>query len=139
MASDEKTGFIIGLLFISVVAWALNGIPRGIETSGSNELTAAMVSRPVGIRPGLQKFFSPKPAQEEPVLETSPPLQDDKDRQYTPPDETYVVQEGDTLWRIAAQQLGEGRRYKEIAELNAGLVKDVNTLAVGTRLTMPPR
>ncbi len=138
MASDEKTGFVIGLLFISVVAWALNGIPRFDETEDSNELTAVMISRPVGIRPKLQKVFSPKPAQEEPVPEASPLKQDDNMRR-TPPDETYIVQDGDTLWRIAAQQLGEGHRYKEIAELNAGLLKDENTLTVGTRLTMPPR
>jgi hypothetical protein len=139
MASDEKTGFLIGLLFIFVVAWALNGVPHYGETTGCNELTAVMVSRPVGIRPGLQEFFSPQPAQEKSIPEASPSQQDRQDTQQTPHGESYIVQEGDTLWRIAARQLGEGRRYKEIAELNAGLVNDENSLAVGTHLIMPTR
>ncbi len=140
MASDEKTGFFVGLLFIFVVAWALNGVPRCGETIGSNELTAVMVSRPVGIRPGLQQeFFWPRPIQQQPGPEASPPQQDHKDTRQAPPSESYSVQEGDTLWRIAARQLGEGRRYKEIVELNAGLVDDENSLAVGTRLIMPAR
>jgi len=139
MASDEKTGFCVGLLFILVVAWALNGVPRDGETTGSNELTAVMVSSAVGIRPGLQEFFSPQPAQGQSVPEVSPPQQDHHDTRQAPPAEPYIVQEGDTLWRIAARQLGEGRRYKEIAELNTGLVNDENSLAVGTRLIMPAR
>ena len=139
MASDEKTGFVVGLLFILIVAWALNGVPRYDETTGSNELTAVMVTRPVGIRPGLQEFFSPQPVQGQSVSEASPPQQDHKKTQQASPAEPYLVQEGDTLWRIAARQLGEGRRYKEIAVLNAGLVNDENSLAVGMHLIMPPQ
>jgi len=51
----------------------------------------------------------------------------------------YVVQEGDSLWRIAAEQLGEGSRYIEIAELNAGILDDEDSLVVGTRLRIPAR
>ena len=36
---------------------------------------------------------------------------------------TYTVKAGDSLWRIAAQQLGNGARYKEIKTLN-GLKND---------------
>jgi len=49
------------------------------------------------------------------------------------------VQEGDSLWRIAAEQLGEGSRYIEIAELNAGILDDEDSLVVGTRLRIPAR
>ena len=140
MASGEKTGFVIGLLFIFVVAWALNGIPHSGETTGSKELTAAMVSRPIGIRPKLQQeFFRPRPIQQQPGPEASPPKQNNRDAQQTSPAEPYMVQEGDTLWRIAARQLGDGRRYKEIVELNAGLADDENSLAVGTQLIIPAR
>ena len=30
----------------------------------------------------------------------------------------YTVKEGDTLWNICKEQLGDGQKYKEIAELN---------------------
>jgi len=51
----------------------------------------------------------------------------------------YVVREGDSLWRIAAEQLGDGSRYGEIAELNADILEDEDSLCVGIRLKMPVR
>lgn len=51
----------------------------------------------------------------------------------------YVVQEGDSLWQIAAEQLGNGSRCSEIAELNAGVLDDEDNLSVGMRLKMPAR
>jgi nucleoid-associated protein YgaU len=51
--------------------------------------------------------------------------------------EEYVVRDGDNLWRIAASQLGDGSRYKEISKLNAGVLEDEDTLTVGMRLRMP--
>jgi len=58
---------------------------------------------------------------------------DNKTRQ----NERYVVQEGDSLWRIAAEQLGDGNRYSEIAKLNASILEDDDRLVVGMRLRMP--
>ena len=51
----------------------------------------------------------------------------------------YVVREGDSLWQIAAEQLGDGSRYKEINKLNGDILENEDTLAVGMRLRMPPR
>jgi nucleoid-associated protein YgaU len=51
----------------------------------------------------------------------------------------YVVREGDYLWRIAAQQLGDGNRYPEIAKLNADTLPDEDNLTPGMRLKMPAR
>lgn len=47
---------------------------------------------------------------------------------------TYRVKSGDSLWKIAAEQLGDGTRYKEIMALN-GLTSDV--IHVGTVLKIP--
>jgi len=49
----------------------------------------------------------------------------------------YVVREGDTLWDIAGEQLGNGSRYKEISKLNADVLKDENDLTVGMQLSLP--
>jgi len=49
----------------------------------------------------------------------------------------YVVRKGDSLWRIAAEQLGDGQRYKEIAKLNAGKLKNEDELVAGMRLQLP--
>ncbi len=51
----------------------------------------------------------------------------------------YVVREGDSLWKIAAEQLGEGSRYTEIAKLNGDILDDEDTLSIGMRLKMPAR
>jgi len=48
------------------------------------------------------------------------------------PDETYVVEPGDTLWEIADENLGAGERYPEIFEASHGTVQ-----ADGQRLTDP--
>jgi len=49
----------------------------------------------------------------------------------------YVVQDGDTLWRVAASQLGDPSRYKEICKLNADVLPDENSLTVGLHLILP--
>ena len=47
---------------------------------------------------------------------------------------TYTVKKGDSLWAIAAKQLGNGSRYKEIKSLN-GLTGD--TIHAGQVLKLP--
>lgn len=49
----------------------------------------------------------------------------------------YVVKQGDSLWQIAAERLGNGTRYPEIARLNADILDDEDELAIGTRLKLP--
>jgi len=49
----------------------------------------------------------------------------------------YVVKENDTLWKIAAKQLGDGNRFKEIADLNKTANPD--NLVVGTKLKLPAK
>jgi len=57
----------------------------------------------------------------------------------TAPSRDYVVQSGDSLWKIAAKQLGNGTRYDEIAELNADVLNGGDDLTVGMRLKLPAR
>ena len=47
---------------------------------------------------------------------------------------TYTVKAGDSLWAIAASQLGNGARYKEIKTMN-GLTS--NTIHKGQTLKLP--
>jgi nucleoid-associated protein YgaU len=51
----------------------------------------------------------------------------------------YVVKSGDSLWKIAAMQLGNGSRYEEIAELNSDVLPDRESLTVGMHLKLPAR
>ena len=63
----------------------------------------------------------------------------DKMDQDKPQGRFYVVQDGDSLWKIATAQLGNGARHEEIAKLNADLLKSKDTLAIGMRLRLPAK
>ncbi len=49
----------------------------------------------------------------------------------------YVVKEDDSLWKIAAKELGNGARYHEITKLNARILSDENTLRPGMKIKLP--
>jgi hypothetical protein len=49
----------------------------------------------------------------------------------------YTVKEGDSPWKIAANQLGNGERYKEILKLNPDISPDGTNLTVGMKLKLP--
>lgn len=67
---------------------------------------------------------------------------DDKPVEQPRPRQTrqYVVKDGDYLWRVAKNELGDPMRYKEIVKLNPGVLKDENTtLQIGMSLNMPAK
>lgn len=49
----------------------------------------------------------------------------------------YVVQEGDSLWAIAKDKLGDGNRYADILRLNKDTLKSADEVAAGIRLKLP--
>lgn len=51
----------------------------------------------------------------------------------------YVVKEGDSLWKIAATQLGDGNRYREIVKLNSNILSTEDDIAIGMQLKMPAK
>lgn len=51
----------------------------------------------------------------------------------------YTVAEGDNLWKIAAEKLGDGNRYAEIVKLNSDIIQDEDYLEVGMRLRLPTK
>lgn len=52
---------------------------------------------------------------------------------------SYTVRDGDSLWKIAVDQLGDGSRYTEVAKLNADVLSDEDSLTVGMSLKIPPK
>lgn len=49
----------------------------------------------------------------------------------------YVVKKGDSLWKIAEQQLGKGHRWQYIYELNKDRISNPKKLRVGQTILIP--
>jgi nucleoid-associated protein YgaU len=49
----------------------------------------------------------------------------------------YVVLEGDSLWRIAKRQYGDGSRWKEIYDANRDVLASPDALSAGQSLRIP--
>jgi nucleoid-associated protein YgaU len=54
-------------------------------------------------------------------------------------DWTYIVKPGDTLWKIAAEQLGSGTASAGIKELNKDILRGSDTLHPNMKLHLPPK
>jgi nucleoid-associated protein YgaU len=48
---------------------------------------------------------------------------------------TYTIRKGDTLWKIASQHYGDGKKWHEIADANPGL--SPSSLRVGQSISLP--
>ena len=77
----------------------------------------------------LQPAPAPKPAPR------ASPAQEE-----VPPGVTmYTVKENDSLWKIAAEQLGSGARCTEIRDLNLDVLKGSDAVRPGMRIKLPPK
>jgi nucleoid-associated protein YgaU len=51
----------------------------------------------------------------------------------------YTVQDGDSLWQIANDELGDPSAVAAIKELNASLLKGKDTVIPGMKLRLPSK
>ena len=164
MASDAKIGLLVGLVFIFVIAFVLNGLPRFGNAKDGNELAAVMVSGPPNIKPAIPPdVLPPKRVPKRPPGQTPPPSKDkdrfrgqlpgttssekiDKNIEPVKPASSgvhYVVCEGDNLADIAKKFYGskEGNRRVNVMRLfeaNRRLLESPDEIFVGQRLVIPP-
>ena len=54
-----------------------------------------------------------------------------------PYQQTYVVQKGDTLSKIAVEYYGDARLYTKIFEANRDVLQDPNKIKPGQKLRIP--
>lgn len=95
-----------------------------------NDPRTTLVSNGTSAEPTqpAQPAHPAQPAQpEKPAEKPSQPANSD----------TYTVVSGDSLWKIASKQLGNGNRWTEIYDLNKDTVKSPSVIFVGQILKMP--
>ena len=210
MTSDAKIGLLLGLIFIFVIAFIINGLPRFQAVANNNELTTTMVSAQNGTlgiggneRRVQEDFDWPTPPNEQPQTNVQMPIEEKEDIRFTmklpqeispiqepliaepsitepaigqvakevepspaqpaeqvappqkkaeitkieplkpAPSKEYVVAEGDTLGGIAKKFYGpeEGNKNASITrifEANRQILKTVDDIYVGQKLTIPP-
>ncbi|UCC98129.1 MAG: LysM peptidoglycan-binding domain-containing protein [Phycisphaerales bacterium] len=90
MTSDAKIGLLLGLIFIFVIAFIINGLPRFRGVTNNSELTTTMVSAPngtIGIggneRRVQDDFDWPPQANEQPPTTAQMPLEEKEDVRFT--------------------------------------------------------
>ncbi len=52
-------------------------------------------------------------------------------------DEFYVIQSGDTLWKIASNAYGNGAKYTAIVDANKEVIKDADKIFPGQKIRIP--
>lgn len=52
-------------------------------------------------------------------------------------DSFYVIQKGDTLWKIAEKTYGNGAKYTAIVEANKEVIKDADKIFPGQKIRLP--
>jgi hypothetical protein len=159
MASYTKIRLLIGLAAIFVFVYILNGLPclgdanEGNEANNiqifqdNRELLKSFQETNIGQSLVVPKLLASElekiniwgifPNSMFEVVESIGkrhiPADNDQKKQAN----KYIVRQGDTLWDIAAEQLGNGSKYKEISKLNADVLKNENDLTIGMQLNLP--
>ena len=71
--------------------------------------------------------------------EPTPPPQTVRQTAAAPKTVDYVVQPGDSLWKIAEKTLGDGRRFNVLVEMNKDRLKSPDDVVAGMTLLVPSR
>jgi len=83
------------------------------------------------IREGVRLYVPPQPRLQTSQIHPQPA--------HGNPHREYTVVENDTLWRIAANTLGDPNRHNEIFLANRDKLKNADDLKAGQRLRLPTR
>ena len=94
---------------------------------------AAVSVAPSAQPPTAAPAIAPPAPKSNPGASIAPPVALDKTAS---PLHTVIVQPGDSLWKLAQQNLGRGSRWKELLAANPGIV-DPTRIAAGTEIVVP--
>ncbi len=67
----------------------------------------------------------------------SPEIIEANNQRDIPEPKFYTIEEGDTLWKIAQDTLGDGNKYEKIVEANLEVIKDPDKIYPGQTIRIP--
>ena len=150
---DDGSVLLVALTALGWVAWAaftLSTVAEAVRLfssgrvrlripllGGLQQLSAGLLLAVLALAPSSSA--SQAPTQERVVALHTPTVpQTVPDRVEEPDGNTYLVAPGDDLWTVSEQLLGDGGRWRELAEANPGKLGDpTRPLTPGTRLSLP--
>lgn len=157
-STQQKQGLPVSMKQLQPGDLVFHGQPAGhvgIYVGNNQVLAASKPGKPVALKPltsywdNARRVFdaqgrfvgaaqapvpAPKPA---PAPKPVTPAPKPPASAIRPHPTVVHVDAGDSLWAIAKRELGDGRRWKEIHELNRHVLPDPDQLKPGTWLALP--
>jgi len=163
MRWDTRIAVLAGLLCLLIAGWYFRVFrPAELHPGMPVDFTEPPAA-PTGLT--FDEWSNPERAKQSPV-QLPPPKQDKPTRRLALPSlpkpkvaepgppvsnniplipaelqpRIYTVKSGDSLWKIAQNQLGDPARHAELLELNKSTLKgDPDNLSPGQKLILPPK
>jgi hypothetical protein len=150
---DDGSVLLVALTLLGWLAWAAFTLSTATEAvrqvssgrvrlripllGGLQQLSTGLVLAVLALAPSSSGSQAPPPervvAQAAATLPETEPEPDEETA-----DDTYRVAPGDDLWTVSERLLGDGGRWRELAEANPGKLTDpTRPLTPGTRLSLP--
>ena len=120
---------------------SLEGVLADAEVGRDREVGPSLGHSGEHVQLALAQFVewpAPAPAVETPAAAPSDQRTEAETAPAVAKPVAYKVTPGQSLWSIAADELGNGSRYIEILNLNPQLQGDPGRLVPGQELTLPP-
>jgi outer membrane protein OmpA-like peptidoglycan-associated protein/LysM repeat protein len=122
MAKDRNAQFMVAQ--VEEVMIPYSGTAKAVPAAQGQEIVAQAPAQPEGsTQIGEGKYLIEKEEQVEGEIKVST--------------KEYTAKQGDTLWKIAEETYGDGKKWKNIYRFNKDSIKDPNKLKPGTRLVIP--
>ncbi len=150
---DDGSVLLVALTLLGWLAWAAFTLSCAAEAArlvssgrvrlripllgGLQQLSTGLLLAVLALAPGSSGPQAPAPERVVALgAATLPEIEPEPDEETA--DDTYSVAPGDDLWTVSERLLGDGGRWRELAEANPGKLADpTRPLTPGTRLSLP--
>jgi len=150
---DDGSVLLVALTLVGWLAWAAFTLSIAAEAvrlvtsgrvrlripllGGLQQLSTGLLLAVLALAPSSSGSQAPPPERVVALGATPlPEVEPEPDEEAA--DDTYSVAPGDDLWTVSERLLGDGGRWRELAEANPGKLADpTRPLTPGTRLSLP--